>query len=643
MSARESGTARRRSLLGSLRAWTFVGVAAPMLASTLGVTLVLRYTAEQTTLAQIRDQLDGAWALIDELHQEKAEGEITEGQALAQVRRSFSGHVASVSFRADGSDGIAAILEDLGAPVAGAVFERRGDDLLRDGAWVGRFSGDRVTIEGPSAIEAERAFTALPIERQYGLANGPVDLMVRYDLSTAVSRLRETGYVWAIVLEGSRSDGKAFEVFHPSLAMEDVGPLVNARGEPVGLNISRLAADRLSADDVELYRYDYAWRNPGEERDRHKTVLIRPHRGWGWAIGAGLYRDEVFGIIDELSIIVSITGTLVALGASLLVTRIGKRALFDRVARLDASLTAMASGCYRSIEPDGRGDEISRITEAADKLARAVAEREASLASAAAELERRVEERSGQLLAAEREAMIGRLVAGFAHEINNPLAAIKSVVETARRETRRIGSRIVAGRGPGEAKCDEEATALAELSTSLEALGEPVGRIAALVESLSSLAIGKSGSGVECTELRGSIADSLALLPRAALSRSSVEVAIEEPLFARIAPANARRLWLALAANALQAVDWRGRLAVRAGRRGERVHVEFEDDGPGVDPRLGEAIFEPFVSTRPSAEGLGLGLALARGIVSECGGSIGYDSRPGRTVFTVELAAAREP
>ncbi len=643
MSAMAFRSPRRRSLLGRLRAWTFVGVAAPMLAATLGVTLVLRYTTEQATLAQIRDQLDGAWAFVDEIHQLRLSGGLTEGEALAQVRRAFAGRASLLSFRSGGLEDLGPVLDSLGLRFPDGTFERRGDTLFRGGEPAGAFSEGRLALEGSLALEAERSFTDLPIERQYELANGPADLMVRYELSTAVSRMRDSGYVWAIVLEGAGPDGKVFEVFHPSLTMKDVSPLRNERGEPVGLNISRLAAERLPDRDVEIYRYDYAWKNPGEERDRFKTVLIRPHRGMGWALGAGLYRDEVFGLIDGLSIVVSLVGTMVALGASLLVARIGKRELFDRVARLDASLTAMASGHYQDIPADGRGDEISRITEAARALAEAVADREASLEGAAAELERRVEERSGQLLAAEREAMVGRLVAGFAHEINNPLAAIKSVVETARRETGRIAARL-GGNPAGETGYQAAAAReLAELASSLEALGEPVGRIGALLGTLSGLAAGKSAGGEERTALRRSIGDALALLPRAAVARASVELDLDEELSVRIDPAGARRVWLALATNALQAVDWQGRIAIRARLTGDRVSVEFEDEGPGVDPALGASIFEPFVSSRARSEGLGLGLALSRGIVAEYGGSIAFESRPGRTVFRVELEVAREP
>ena len=113
MSEPGSKPKRRRSLLDQLRAWTFVGVAAPMLAATLGVTVVLRYTVEQTTLAQIHDQLDGAWALIDELHVRTMSGALTQGEALSQLRRAFSGRVSLISFRAAGLEELAAILGNL--------------------------------------------------------------------------------------------------------------------------------------------------------------------------------------------------------------------------------------------------------------------------------------------------------------------------------------------------------------------------------------------------------------------------------------------------------------------------------------------------------------------------------------------------
>ena len=67
------------------------------------------------------------------------------------------------------------------------------------------------------------------------------------------------------------------------------------------------------------------------------------------------------------------------------------------------------------------------------------------------------------------------------------------------------------------------------------------------------------------------------------------------------------------------------------------MEVTVTDDGPGVDPAARDHIFEAFYTTKPRGEGSGLGLDVCRRVVSELGGTIGFESVPGRTVFTVRL------
>ena len=102
---------------------------------------------------------------------------------------------------------------------------------------------------------------------------------------------------------------------------------------------------------------------------------------------------------------------------------------------------------------------------------------------------------------------------------------------------------------------------------------------------------------------------------------------------------------LNLARNAVQAVGSRGQLTLRSralmnatiGTERHRVvaSLQFEDDGPGVPSELGETIFYPLVTAR--AGGTGLGLAVAQDIATRHGGIIEFDSRPGRTVFSLLL------
>jgi two-component system nitrogen regulation sensor histidine kinase GlnL len=102
---------------------------------------------------------------------------------------------------------------------------------------------------------------------------------------------------------------------------------------------------------------------------------------------------------------------------------------------------------------------------------------------------------------------------------------------------------------------------------------------------------------------------------------------------------------LNLGRNAMQAVGSAGHVILRTraligatiGTRRHRVvaKIEFEDDGPGVPAEYADKIFYPLVTSRP--EGTGLGLAVAQDLANRHGGLIEFDSRPGRTVFTLLL------
>ncbi|HTX74157.1 MAG TPA: ATP-binding protein [Rectinemataceae bacterium] len=114
------------------------------------------------------------------------------------------------------------------------------------------------------------------------------------------------------------------------------------------------------------------------------------------------------------------------------------------------------------------------------------------------------------------------------------------------------------------------------------------------------------------------------------------------------------RVWMNLIANALQAMEYQGRLDVLvrqeglapdsgiAAASGMMVRVEIRDTGSGVPPELADHIFEPFVTSKRPGEGTGLGLDMTRRTVESAGGRIFFSSRPGDTLFTVLLPAEPE-
>ena len=104
-------------------------------------------------------------------------------------------------------------------------------------------------------------------------------------------------------------------------------------------------------------------------------------------------------------------------------------------------------------------------------------------------------------------------------------------------------------------------------------------------------------------------------------------------------PGEINQVWTNLLDNALDAAA--GRIEIATRREGGMVCVEFVDDGPGIADEVEAQIFEPFFTTKEPGKGTGLGLDIARRIVTQHQGRITAESEPGRTVFEVCLPTER--
>lgn len=102
-------------------------------------------------------------------------------------------------------------------------------------------------------------------------------------------------------------------------------------------------------------------------------------------------------------------------------------------------------------------------------------------------------------------------------------------------------------------------------------------------------------------------------------------------------PDKLHQVWVNIINNALQAMDYKGRLNISVSQIKDKVRVSITDNGPGIPESISDKIFEPFFTTKKSGEGTGLGLDIAKRIVEEIGGSISFQSKPGETTFHIIL------
>jgi len=248
-------------------------------------------------------------------------------------------------------------------------------------------------------------------------------------------------------------------------------------------------------------------------------------------------------------------------------------------------------------------------------------------------LEHKVEERGRELLAAEafvarseRLASLGRLAAGVAHEINNPLASILSNAAFARAEVKELG-------GPRAA---ELAEALGEIEDCAE-------RIRRIVRDLGTFAREGAATDPGRSDVRVVIERSLGLVAHEVKHRARIVCELAEVPEVAADPARLAQVFVSLLANAAQAITPghpdRNELRVRTRTDAGAVVVEIEDTGRGIAPEDLPHLFEPFFTTRDGAAGLGL--PVCHGIVTALGGRIELvPSAGGGTLARVTLPAA---
>jgi signal transduction histidine kinase len=249
------------------------------------------------------------------------------------------------------------------------------------------------------------------------------------------------------------------------------------------------------------------------------------------------------------------------------------------------------------------------------------ARRRARLESRAQE-ERRVRELERQLFHAERLGTVGRLAAGLAHEINNPLEGMSNYLTLAQED---LGRGDAAGAG-----------------RRLERIGEGIERVAAIVRQVLGHADPATAATTRTPVDVGGLARQTVDFVKSRREFSHLDFALDEdetgaPL---VVPGNAvtlGQLLLNTVLNACEAQPAEGEVRVSARREDGHVVIEVADRGPGIPPGDRARIFEPFYSTKQST---GLGLSVCHAIVSAHQGELLAEDRTGGgAVFRIRLPA----
>jgi PAS domain S-box-containing protein len=220
-----------------------------------------------------------------------------------------------------------------------------------------------------------------------------------------------------------------------------------------------------------------------------------------------------------------------------------------------------------------------------------------------------------ELFRATKHASVGRLAAGVAHEIGNPLASISSLVQEL----------LTEDLSPFE-------------KDSLGTINQHVHRIARIVRNLGDFARLYPRQKMP-TSLREILENTLNLVRYDKNFRKVViRTEVEDTPRLKIDPDQIQQVFLNLILNARDAMPDGGELDISIKRLNGMVEVRFADTGHGIDPDARDKIFDPFFSTKGPTKGTGLGLSICYSIIKDHGGTIEIDSEKDRgTRFTIKI------
>jgi PAS domain S-box-containing protein len=266
----------------------------------------------------------------------------------------------------------------------------------------------------------------------------------------------------------------------------------------------------------------------------------------------------------------------------------------------------------------------------------------------------KLKDAQSQLVQAEKLAGLGQMVAGVAHEINNPLSFVANNVAVLQRDLKAMRQLLELYRQHDAYLAEQKPEAFADVKDLVERIDlnytlgnldemlircrEGLRRIQQIVKDLRDFARLDDADQHEADINAGIQSTANIILGRAKKKQVQVQLELGNLPMVVCYPAKVNQVVMNLLANAIDASPEGAIVTVSSRAVDGEVQIEVADRGKGITPEIRSRIFDPFFTTKPLGEGTGLGLSISYGIINDHGGTIEVDSTPGAgSRFTIHL------
>ncbi len=331
-------------------------------------------------------------------------------------------------------------------------------------------------------------------------------------------------------------------------------------------------------------------------------------------------RETCWDVFDSLEVRLLVP---VLFGVDLLgVIAVGAKLSGERLGADDRQLLrTLANQSAIAIENAQAFDEIAKLNE--------------TLEARVDERTRELQDTQAQLMQSEKMRSLGQLVAGVAHELNNPIGFVHANLQLLEGFIEKL--EVAQARGESTERPREAIQKLLARSR------EGTERVKGIVLNLRAFSRMDQAELADAN-LNEEIERTLGLMEPRLKDGIEVESDLGKLPLVRCYPAQLNQVFMNLVMNACDALEGKGTIQVRTRPAEESVVVEIIDDGPGIPAEVRERIFEPFFTTKPVGQGTGLGLSISHGIVERHGGNLEVECPPsGGTRFRIELPLVAKP